>query len=628
MFIMDAVGIFFAWLLRICYSLLNDFGWAIWLFTLLTKIVLLPVSILVQINSIKMVKLYPEMNRIKAKYHGDANMISEAQYNLYKKAKYHPMLDLIPVIIQLALLMGVVDGIHRLMDEKHAMLWYGINLADVPLEKGGMVFIIPFLAAVSALVMCLAQNWSNVLQSEQSRANKISTTLISVGLSLYLGLFVAAGIGLYWIAGNVFATLQIYVLNFFINPRKHIDYEDLEASRKELSKISSAEKSAKKERTKEEILREKADYKRFMKYGKKQIVFYAERKGFYKYFKDTIEYILRKTDIEIHYISSDINDDIFEHTSDTFHTYYIGDYKIMVLMMKLEAELMVMTTPDFQKYHIKRSYVDKNIEYIYMPHDVNSSNLTFHKDALDHFDTIFTSGPKNKEELLEREEKFKVPKKNLVEWGSSVIDDMKARYESMDIGENEKKIILIAPSWQKDNLLDICIEDIMDELDTDKYQVIIRPHPQYVRMFEDRIDALADKYSSKGVVIEKDFSSNRTVYTADMLITDWSSIAYEYAFSTLRPVLFINTPMKVVNPDYKELASVPIDIEARDAVGISVETDDIKSVGEAVESLFAEKRFTKEAMAALRDQYIYNVGSSGAIGGKYMINRLLKRLRK
>ncbi|MCQ2081323.1 MAG: membrane protein insertase YidC [Lachnospiraceae bacterium] len=629
---MELLGIFFGWLLKICYQLITNYGWAIWLFTFLTKIILLPVSIMVQLNSIKMVKMYPEMNRFKVKYFGDKDMISEAQYELYKKHKYHPMLDLIPVIIQLVLLMGVVEGIYKLMDEGIAMNWFGVDLSLIPIKSGGIVLIIPLLAALSALIMCITQNMSNVLQSEQGMGNKMTTLTISVGLSLYLGLFVPAGIGLYWIAGNIFSIIQMYALNFFINPKKHIDYEELNASKEELSKLQADAKANKKSRSKEDIAREKADYKRFLKEGHKQIVFYSERNGFYKYFKDTIEYILAKTDIEIHYITSDPNDDIFKLTKDNFKTYYIGDNKLIVLMMKMEADIMVMTTPDLQNFQLKRSYVDKKIEYVYLPHDVNSSNLTFHKNALDYFDTIFTSGPKNKAEIKEREEKFDVPiKKNLIEWGSSVIDNMKANYEEIMKNEttdgNARKTILIAPSWQEANILDSCIEDILDNIDTDKYDVTVRPHPQYVRHFEGKIDSLAAKYEGK-VTFQKDFSSNKTVYTANMLITDWSSIAYEYAFSTLKPVLFIDTPMKIVNPDYEELSTVPIDIEARNQVGISLSLEKITDIKEAVERLFNEDRFTTESMATLRDQYIYNVGSSGSVGGKYLIKRLIEKSKE
>jgi YidC/Oxa1 family membrane protein insertase len=85
--------------------------------------------------------------------------------------------------------------------------------------------------------------------------------------------------------------------------------------------------------------------------------------------------------------------------------------------------------------------------------------------------------------------------------------------------------------------------------------------------------------------------------------------------------------MKVVNPDYKELDTVPIDIEARDKVGISLELTDIAKVDEATKRLMSEDRFTKAQMALLRDGYIYNVGKSGEVGGKYLINRVIERSR-
>ena len=190
----------------------------------------------------------------------------------------------------------------------------------------------------------------------------------------------------------------------------------------------------------------------------------------------------------------------------------------------------------------------------------------------------------------------------------------------------EKKTVLIAPSWQKDNILDSCIEKMLDKLVHTDYQIIVRPHPQYVRHFEGRIDALAAKYEEYGVVFQKDFSSNKTVYMADLLVTDWSSISLEYAFSTLKPVLFINTPMKVINPDYQELKTVPIDIELRDKVGISLALDKVSDeVVVAVDKLLFDKQFSKESMQSLKEAYLYNPGESGKVGAKYIIEKLVER---
>lgn len=616
----DAVVNGLLWLINLCYGFCHNYWVAIFLFTFLTKIILLPLSVWVQKNSIKTVRMSPEMNHIKATYFGNQDAISEEQYKLFKREKYSPFADLIPLFVQLALLMGVVEAVKR-----------GTNLTDIPVKTGGVTLVIPLLAALSAFFMCYAQNKANVLQSEQGYANKYGTMAFSVALSLYLGFFVSIGVGFYWSCSNLLSVVQLILLNIWINPKHYIDYEALEASKEELKKARELMAVKQKEdRENPYRAKGKADYKRFLKTQDKKIVFYSEKNGFYKYYKNIIEEIIRRTNIVIHYITSDPEDEVFGMESEQFKPYYINENRMIVLMMKMETKIMVMTTPDLENFQLKRSYVQKDIEYIYVPHDVNSANLTFHKNALDHFDTIFTSGPKNKAEIAEREQKFGLPVKNLLEWGSSVIDNMTASYVQMmkeeDKGSEEQKTVLIAPSWQEDNILDSCIEQMLDELVQTRHHIIVRPHPQYVRHYEARIDALAAKYQAYDVIFQKDFSSNKTVYMADLLVTDWSSIAFEYAFSTLKPVLFINTPMKVINPDYKELETVPIDIELRDRVGISIEVPKIgKEIVPAVDKLLADEQFSQDSMLRLKEQYIYHVGESGKVGAKYIIERLVKR---
>ena len=112
------------------------------------------------------------------------------------------------------------------------MMFLRFSLATVPKEAGGWFFLSPILAAVSALLMCICQNKSNVLQAEQPLAGQIIMLVISVGLSFYLGFFVSVGVALYWIFSNLFATAQLYILNAAINPKKYVDYEKLEESRK------------------------------------------------------------------------------------------------------------------------------------------------------------------------------------------------------------------------------------------------------------------------------------------------------------------------------------------------------------------------------------------------------------
>ncbi len=632
--IINLIGDILGWLMYFSYHLLHNYFWSILFFTFLTKIVLFPVSLMVQKNSIKMVKLQPEINFIKAKYFGNGEKISEEQYELYKREHYQPLADLIPLILQLVLLMGVINVINDPV--KHIFrggagtlntMFGGIDLSSIPIETRGITYLIPLIAAFSAWFMCFIQNRINVLQSEQNKFNQYGTMLLSIGLSLYLGFFVKTGVGIYWTFSNLLSIAQLYLLNIIMNPKKYIDYDALEKSRKELAESSAFHKSSQKKLFDKDPYRrkEKADYKRFFKDYEMQIVFYSEKNGFYKYFQNIIETLLKKSNVIINYITSDPKDQVFQMESDRFRPFYIGEHKLIVLMMKLEADLVVMTTPDLENFHLKRSLVRKDNEYIYVPHDVNSPNLTFHKDALDHFDTIFSSGFLCTKEIRKREELYHLPSKNIIEWGSGVIDNMIFAYENMDKRRKTVREILIAPSWQKDNILSSCIEEILDYLGGLGYKIILRPHPQFVRHEESRLEYLRQKYhmdSRDDMELQTDFSSNNTVYEADLVITDWSSIAFEYSFATLKPSLFINTPMKIMNEDYEELGITPIDIELRNKVGRSVELESLKDLPKIIHELLTSNEFSRESLRKIREKYIYNIGSSGEKGADYIMERL------
>ncbi|MDE5700549.1 MAG: membrane protein insertase YidC [Lachnospiraceae bacterium] len=635
--VIGLIGDVLGWLMYFCYRILPDYFVSIVIFTFGTKIVLMPVSLWVQKNSIKMVKMQPEMNFIKAKYYGNSEKISEEQYELYKREHYQPLADLIPLALQLILLMGVIDVINH--PEEHIFrgnpgvldtMLGSLDLSSIPAEVGGIAYLIPLTAAFSAWFMCFIQNKINVLQAEQGKINQLGTMILSIGLSLYLGFFVKTGVGIYWTFSNLFSVVQLYFLNIIMNPKKYIDYGALEKSREELRSASAFESRNKKKLFAKDPYRkrEKADYRRFFKDYEMQLVFYSEKNGFYKYFQNIIETLLEKSDVVINYITSDPDDKVFEMQSDRFRPYYIGENKLIVLMMKLEADIVVMTTPDLESFHIKRSLVRKDNEYIYVPHDVNSPNLTFRKEALDHFDTIFSSGYLCTKEIRKREELYRLPEKKIIEWGSSVIDNMIRSYDAMDKEERTEKAvrkILIAPSWQKDNILSSCIEEILENLQGHGYKIIVRPHPQFVRHEEERLAYLREKFNMdtrEDMELQTDFSSNSTVYEADVVITDWSSIAFEYSFATRKPSLFINTPMKVMNEDYEELGITPIDIELRSKIGRSVDTDQLATLPQIVEELLSDGAFSEKSLEKIRNEYIYHIGHSGDIGAAYIMDRL------
>lgn len=691
-----ALGYVMAW----CYRLISNYGIAIILFTFISKIVILPISIWVQKNSIKMVKMQPEINRIKTRFFGDKDSIADEQSKLFKQEKYNPLASLIPLAVQIILLLGLVAVIYHPLDyllhlpadvidafnslivtltgadpesssiqlavvenikngayesqflalqpqfsdidiagtldsiKNLNMGFLGINLSWVPAEVGGIDIIVPFAAGFSAWLLCVAQNASNVLQAEQSKLNKYGMMVLSVGLSLYLGWFVPAGVALYWIASNLFAILQLYLLNWAINPKDYVDYEDLENSKNELMALQEIGGSSTKKKifTKNPYARrERADYKRFFSVVNKHLVFYSENNGFYKYYQGIIEYILKNTNIVIHYITSDPEDSIFELAEKNQHikAYYIGEKKLITLMMKMDADIVVMTMPDLENYHIKRSYIRKDIEYIYIPHGMDSLNMTMRKGSMNHFDTVFCTGKHQKEEIEKTEEVYSLPKKNLVEWGYSLLDSMREDYQKSQKKNDGMRSILIAPSWQKDNIVDSCLEELIDNLAGHGYKITVRPHPQHVRHMPERMEELKQKYCvDKDREIQTDFSSNSTVFDADMMITDWSGIAYEYAYTTCKPVLFINTPMKVMNPEYKKIEIEPINIWMRDSIGATLNPDEIDKASVIVEKMFDDAATYRSRIDNFVHEYVYNLGHSSEVGAQYIVNEIVKKIQE
>ena len=614
-----------------CYAFCHDYGIAIILFTLVSKVVLLPVSVWVQKNSIKMVKMQPEINFLTVKYFGDKDTIAEEQAKIFKREKYHPMASIIPLIVQLVLLMGVIEVIKRGMNNPAIdMNFFGINLSQVPSEVGISLIWSPLVAGFSAWILCVAQNASNVLQAEQSNWNKYGMMAFSVGLSLYLGWFVSVGVALYWVASNLLAVAQLYLLNWVINPKNYVDYEALEQSKKELEALGNLGGKKRKRFGDPETKREKQDYKKFFSVVNKHLVFYSESSGFYKYYQGMIEYLLENTNLVIHYITSDPDDQIFElaKTQDKIRPYYIGEKRLITLMMKMEADVVVMTMPDLENYHIKRSYISKDIEYIYIPHGMDSLNLTMRTGSMDHYDTVFCVGKHQKEEIEKTEAAYGLPKKTLVDWGYSLLDEMREDYAKLLHEENAVKKILIAPSWQQDNIVDSCLEQILDNLKGIGYQITVRPHPQHVRHRGEFMEQLKVKYEQdKDVEIQTDFSSNNTVFEADLMITDWSGIAYEYAYTTQKPVLFINTPMKIMNPEYQKIDTVPLNILLREEIGCSLNLDELNLLGDKVQMLLERKNDYYEKIGNFVQEYVYNHGTSAEIGAKYIVTAIQRKIK-
>ena len=97
----------FGYLLQLLYMLVNNYGFAIILFTILIKLVLLPLSIKQQKTMKKSAKIQDKMKSIQFKYKNDQEKMNQEMMNLYKEENMNPFSGCLTGIIQIILLLSI-----------------------------------------------------------------------------------------------------------------------------------------------------------------------------------------------------------------------------------------------------------------------------------------------------------------------------------------------------------------------------------------------------------------------------------------------------------------------------------------------------------------------------------------
>jgi len=471
------------------------------------------------------------------------------------------------------------------------------------------------------------QNKFNVISREQGFLGKWGVALFLVVFTGWFVFVVPTGVGLYWTYSNLSGVLVLAVCNMIYDPKKYIDYEN----RSIKLKPTKAEKTTARELKKKEKIREKADMQRFFSV-EKELIFFSEASGFYKYFENFIDYITENSDITVHYLTADINDRVFTLNKPQLEAYFCSPHGLITTFMKLDPAVAVLTLADLDIYQYKRSIVRKDIEYIYIDHGLGSCNLTLRTGALNRYDTIFCYSRDYNEEIRATEKVYKLPEKNLVNVGFGLLDGLIKSYKNTKRPENSRPQILIAPSWQKDNILESCLTPLLAGLLTMDAGIIVRPHPEFIKRFPGKMKTIFDRYDDEiktgKLEIQTDFSSNSTVYNSDIVITDWSSIALEFSFTTKKPSLFINTPMKVMNPEWQKIGIEPMDLWLRNRIGVSLETDDLNEIKTVINDLLADSDKYKTTIEELMAEHLYNIGHAAKTGGDYIIGQVKGRRKK
>lgn len=368
--------------------------------------------------------------------------------------------------------------------------------------------------------------------------------------------------------------------------------------------------------------------KRFeeLKLNEKRVVFYAEDQNSMVVYEPIIKELITSHNMEICYVTSSKDDPILQNKSKKIKTFCIGDGIARTqFFLNLKATLLITTMPDLETFHIKRSKV-YNVHYVYIFHSIVSTHLIYRKDAFDNYDSIFCVGNHHISEIRNTEKKYGLKPKNLVHHGYGHLDTMLekiSKINNMYSNERKQTQILVAPSWGPNGLLETMGEEIVRILLNSAYKVIVRPHPMTQKKWNKVIKDLEKKFSSNpNFILEKDVRSFDSLISSDLMISDWSGIALEFAFVFEKPILYVDVPKKINNPNFKDIENIPLEVSIRDKIGDIISPSNLDLLPEKIELLFQKIPEIKDQIQNIRENCVFNIGNSGKVGAQKIIELL------
>ncbi len=228
---------FVLWIAKVCGG---SYGWAIIIFTVIIRVILLPLNA-VQINSTrKMQEIQPELKALQEKYSSKdletRNKLNEETQKLYKEAGVNPYAGCLPMVIQLPVMGALYQAIWRTPEMQNGkFLWMDLGKPDP-------YYILPILATVFTFLSSYIATLS-VPKSSQTTMTKMMSYVMAIMVGIWAIVFQSA-ISLYWVISNLFQVGQTLVLQNPFKYRKEQEAKE-EAERERQRKMRQAYKRIK-----------------------------------------------------------------------------------------------------------------------------------------------------------------------------------------------------------------------------------------------------------------------------------------------------------------------------------------------------------------------------------------------
>ncbi len=270
----ELIAIPLGWIMSMIYNLIGNYGITLILFTLVTKVILLPLSVKQKKSTIRMSAFQPEIQRIQKKYANNQQKQTEELARLQKEHNFSMTSGCLPLLIQMPILFGLIKVIYEPLrhiggvskatietlmpvaqdivgklstyspqtsiitaikqaPEKFASMldaetialvqemdltFLGMDLTATPsLKVINGLLLIPVLSVV---IMFAQTMLSQKLSGQQTNGQANIMMGVSTLMMGYFAFLMPAGVSIYWIFSGVFGIIQELIISIFINPTK------------------------------------------------------------------------------------------------------------------------------------------------------------------------------------------------------------------------------------------------------------------------------------------------------------------------------------------------------------------------------------------------------------------------
>lgn len=220
----------------------GSYGLGIIVFTIIIRIILLPLMHHQTKSTRKMSEMQPQLKALQQKYASKdtetQNKLKEETQKLYSATGVNPVMGCLPMLVQMPVLMAMYQAISRTDVLKTGQfLWMDLGSRDP-------YFILPILAAI----LTFATTKLSTMSQAESNPTTSAMLYMMPALILFMGISLPSALSLYWVVGNAFSVGQTLLLN---NPFKiKREREDKIKAERDYQKALEKAKNPKKKRNK------------------------------------------------------------------------------------------------------------------------------------------------------------------------------------------------------------------------------------------------------------------------------------------------------------------------------------------------------------------------------------------